>query len=339
MKKRVVTFGEIMMRLSPSGNSRFLQTSTFDINFGGAEANVAILLSYLGIDARYISKLPENHMGEMAISYLKNNGVDTTYISRGDDRIGVYYLEKGIGVRSSNVIYDRKDSAISKATISDFELEKIFEGADWFHFSGVTPALGSNMVEILKQVVSYCKNKNIKISVDLNFRSKLWSYKDFKNVMIDLIKDSYLCIGWIDFYRNDDDFVPVSFNSEEEELEYFSTRLSKMSEELNIKYIATTIRETVSTSKNTLRGFIFDGENFVHSKKYEFEIIDRVGSGDAFAAGLISELIQDKEINEAIEFAVCAGVYKHTINGDACIASYDEIKGISNGMVSGGVSR
>ena len=339
MKKRVVTFGEIMMRLSPEGNNRFLQTSAFDINFGGAEANVAILLSHIGIDSRYMSKLPENAIGDMALAYLNNNKVDTTYVTRGDDRVGVYYLEKGTGVRSSSVIYDRKDSAISKATISDFELHKIFEGADWFHFSGVTPALGLNLVEILEQVTSYCNKNNIKISVDLNFRSKLWSYKEFKDAMINLIRDSYLCIGWIDLFRNDDEFVPVSFTTQEEEYEYFSTRLSKMSEELNIKYIATTIRETISTSKNTLRGFIFDGNKFAHSKKYEFEIIDRVGSGDAFAAGLISELVKEQPIQDSIEFAVCAGVYKHTISGDACIANYDEIKSVSNGMISGGVSR
>lgn len=339
MSKKVVTMGELMMRLSPVLNKRFLQTEQWDINFGGAEGNVGVLLSHLGFKSSFVTRLPQNPIGDMAVEYLNKNGVDTSFISRGGERVGIYYFEKGNSVRSSNVVYDRKYSAMTEATKEDFNLDEIFKDADWFHFSGITPALGQNNIELIREAIEVCKKYGVKISIDLNFRSKLWSYKEFKKVMKELIKEAYLCIGWIDLVDKDDNFKPVSFKDEKEEDEYFKRVVSEMKKELGIKYMATTIRETFSSTKNSLRGIMCDGENIIRSNKYEFEILDRVGAGDAFAAGLIGELVNGKELTEALEFGVASGVYKHTIEGDASIAAYDEIKSIMNGMLAGGVAR
>lgn len=339
MKKKVVTLGEIMMRLSPEGNKRFLQTSKFDINFGGAEANVAVLLSHLGLDSKFVTKLPENPLGYMAKNYLKSNGVDTSNIAIGGERLGVYYFEKGLSCRNAQVVYDRKASAMSEASIEDFNLEEIFNGVDLFHVSGITPALGQKGIELTKACIEYCKKNNIKVSVDLNYRSKLWSYKEFNDVMMELVKGVDLCIGWIDLTRDNSTFKPVSFDSLEEEKAYFNKVFKLMKDELGVKNVATTMRETISASENTLRGLIYDGENIVYSNKYRFEIIDRVGAGDAFAAGLLYKLLEEVTSEEAVDFAVASGVYKHTIEGDASIATVEEINTVRKGMLAGGVAR
>ncbi|WP_072984798.1 sugar kinase [Clostridium cavendishii] len=339
MKKKIVTFGEIMMRLSPKSNKRFSQAEDFKINFGGAEANVAVLLANLGIHSTFVSKLPENPIGDMVERYLDSNRVDTSYIAYGGERLGVYYFENGNSVRSSKVVYDRKSSAMSTSKKGDFSFEEVFKDADWFHFSGITAALGENCVEALKEAIKVAKKNDVKISVDLNYRSKLWDYGTFKTVMRELIKDVDLCIGWIDLNSKSNEFTPVSFKDEVEEKDYFIKVFGEMNKELNVGLVATTIRETFSTSRNSLRGVIFDGDKLIASNKYEFDITDRVGAGDAFAAGLLCELANDKDIKEALEFAVASGVYKHTIEGDASIASYEEIKGITTGILAGGVAR
>ncbi|MGL4773318.1 MAG: PfkB family carbohydrate kinase [Clostridium sp.] len=339
MKKKVVTLGEIMMRLSPEGNKRFLQTSRFDINFGGAEANVSVLLSHFGIESTFITKVPNNPIGNMALSYLNSNGVDTSKIIRGGDRLGVYYFEKGLSTRNAQVVYDRKASAMAELNTNDFNLENIFKDADLFHVSGITPALGEEAIKLTKKCIDYCKENNIKVSLDLNYRSKLWSYKEFNDVMMDLVRGVDLCIGWIDLTRENTEFKPVKFEDIEEEKKYFNKVFKLMKEELGVKNIATTLRETISASENTLRGLIFNGKEIIYSNKYKFEIIDRVGAGDAFAGGLIYKLLETQDYKEIIEFAVSAGVYKHTVEGDALIATVEEIEGVTKGMLAGGVAR
>lgn len=339
MKKKVVTLGEIMMRLSPCENKRFLQSSNFAINFGGAEANVAVLLSHLGLESTFVTKLPNNPIGQMALGYLRNNGVDTNNIAIGGERVGVYYFEKGISARNAVVVYDRKGSAMSEATTEDFNLDEIFKDTSLFHVSGITPALGEEGIKVTRKCIDYCLNNNIKVSVDLNYRSKLWSYKKYNEVMTDLVKGVDLCIGWIDLTSNDEEFTSVNFKNIEEEKEYFNKVFTLMKEKLGVKHVATTMRETISASENTLRGLIYNGEEIIYSSKYKFEIVDRVGAGDAFAGGLLYKILQDKTYDEIIEFAVASGVYKHTIDGDASIATVSEIESVMKGMLAGGVSR
>lgn len=337
--KKVVTLGELMMRLSPEANKRFLQTKKFEINFGGAEANVAVLLSHLGAQSTFITRLPNNPIGDMALAYLREHGVDTSNVSRGGERLGVYYFEKGMSSRNAQVVYDRKSSAMAEATLNDFNIEKIFKDTELFHVSGISPALGEEAIKVTKECINYCLNNNIKVSVDLNYRSKLWSYSEFVTVMKELVKGVDLCIGWLDLTRDNLEFKPVSFENINEEKEYFNKVFSLMKEELGVKNIATTMRETISASENKLRGLIYNGENLIYSREYQFEIIDRVGAGDAFAGGLIYKLIQNSSYEEAIEFAVASGVYKHTIEGDASIANEREIQSVMDGMLAGGVAR
>lgn len=339
MNKKVICLGEIMMRLSPKENKRLLQSDELKIYFGGAEANVAVLLANLGVDSYFATKVPENLIGEMILRYLRGNNVKDDCIIRGGERVGLYYFEQGAGSRNSTVTYDRKNSAMWEANVNEFDFESIFKDTDWFHVSGVTPALGKNNIEIVKKATEYCKANGIKISVDLNYRKKLWSYPEFKEVMSELIRDAHLCIGWIDLLKDEKELSAIAFKDEEEEKEYFTRVLTHMQKELNVKYIATTIRTTPSTSRNSLRGFIFDGKEFTHSDEFEFDIVDRVGAGDSFSAGLICELVKGKNLKEAIDFGIAAGVFKHTIEGDACIANYDEIRSVTRGMLAGGVAR
>ncbi|MBB6714502.1 sugar kinase [Clostridium gasigenes] len=339
MKKKVVTLGEIMMRLSPVQNKRFIQSNNFEINFGGAEANVAVLLSHLGLESTFVTKLPSNQIGEMVLGYLRSNGVDINNIAIGGDRVGVYYFEKGVSTRNAQVVYDRKGSSMSEAIIEDFNLEEIFKNASLFHVSGITPALGEDGIKIVKECIEYCKNNNIRVSVDLNYRSKLWSYKKFNKVMKEIVKGVDICIGWIDLDSSADEFTPVKFNNLEDEKLYFNKVFRLMKEELGVKHVATTLRETISASENTLRGLIYNGEEIIYSRKYSFEIIDRVGAGDAFAGGLLYKLLEEESYEEIIEFAVASGVYKHTIQGDASIATKEEIETVIKGMLAGGVAR
>lgn len=339
MKKKVVTLGEIMMRLSPNQNKRFLQTSNFEINFGGAEANVAVLLSHLGLESTFVTKLPSNPIGEMALGYLRTNGVNTNNIAIGGERLGVYYFEKGISTRNAQVVYDRKSSAMAESTINDFNLEEIFKNASLFHVSGITPALGKETINLVKESIDYCIKNNIKVSIDLNYRSKLWSYKEYTKVMTELVRGVDICIGWIDLTSSNEEFTQVKFNNIDEEKAYFNNVFKLMKEELGVKNIATTLRETLSASENTLRGLIYNGEEIIYSSKYKFEIVDRVGAGDAFAGGLIYKFLEEENYEKVIEFAVASGVYKHTIDGDASIATVLEIESVMKGMLAGGVAR
>lgn len=340
MAKKVVTMGELLLRLSAPGYERFSQAQSFDIVYGGAEANVAISLAQFGLDAHFVSQLPNNSIGDSAINSLRKYGVNTKYVNREGDRIGIYFFEKGTSVRPSKVIYDRANSAITQIDIDNFDFDEIFKDADWFHFSGITPALGENCVRFTEKAVEAAKKHGVPISLDLNYRNKLWSYEEFEKVMVKLLPDVDVCFGWLSSVEGKSGQYKVAdFAKDGVELDRFRTIFDNMREKFNIKYMVTTMRENFSANHNALSALIYDGKEMYTSKKYDFTIEDRVGGGDAFAAGLVYGLVQGKDHKEALEFGVAASVLKHTIKGDANVVSVDEVMELAKGNTTGSVQR
>lgn len=340
MAKKVVTMGELLLRLSTPGYERFSQAQYLDLIYGGAEANVAVSLAHFGLDPYFVTQLPNNAIGDSAISFLKKYGVNTKYIVRGGDRIGIYFVEKGTSVRPSKVIYDRANSAITKADIDNFDFDEIFKDADWFHFSGITPALGENCIKLAEKAAESAKKHGVPISLDLNYRNKLWSYEDFERVMPKLLKDVDLCFGWLSSIEEKTGKYKIAdFAKDEVSLERFKTIFGRMQEKFNIKYVVTTLRENYSATHNGLSALIYDGKEMYQSKKYDFTIQDRVGGGDAFAGGLIYGLVQGRDHREALEFGVAASVLKHTIDGDFNLVTESEVMELLKGNTSGSVQR
>ena len=339
--KKVVTFGEIMMRLNPPSHRRFLQAETFEVTYGGAESNVAALLAQLGLDAYFVSKVPSNPIGEAAIWHLRRHGVKTDYVLRGGERLGIYFLEVGAAQRPSKVVYDRKYSAISEADPSEFDWDAILEGASWFHFSGITPALGENLRVAVENALKVAKSKGVMVSCDLNYRSKLWSPEEAQSVMRGYMEYVDLLIG------NEEDYEK-SLGIETKGLDTSSGRIDRESylevareveKRFGIKSMAFTLRESISASFNIWSGLLVEGGEAYFSRKYEIHLVDRVGAGDSFSAGLIYATLAGMEPRERIEFAVAASALKHTIPGDFAILSLEEILKLSSGKTSGRVER
>ncbi|MBV7273902.1 sugar kinase [Clostridium sp. PL3] len=340
MTKKVVTMGELLMRLSTPGYQRFTQAQSFDVVYGGAEANVAVSLSNYGLNSYFVTQLPDNPIGQSADNYLKKYGVNTDYVVKAGDRVGIYFFEKGTSVRPSKVVYDRANSAITKADIEKFDFDEIFKDADWFHFSGITPALGENCIKLVEKAVEAAKKHGVPISVDLNYRKQLWDVEQFEAVMPKLIENADVCIGWLSSIEEKQkeyklaDFAKDSFDEER-----FKELFSRMREKYNLKYVVTTLRENYSATHNGLAAIIYDGKELYKSKKYDFSIQDRVGAGDAFAAGLIYQLVLNKDHKEALDFAVAASVLKHTIDGDFNVVTENEVMELVKGNTSGSVQR
>ncbi len=342
---KVVTFGEIMLRLSPPNFKRFIQTRSFDLIYGGGEANVAVSLANYGIPVDYITKLPNNEIGEACIQFLRQFGVNTNNIVRGGDRIGIYFLEMGSSIRPSKVIYDRAHSAISEANPIDFDWNKVFDGASWFHWTGITPAISQNLANICLEAVRIAKKKTITISCDLNYRSQLWKYGKKPNEVIpDLLKYSDIAIG------NEEDAEKVldikapntditSGKLEAENYRYVVEEIVRQYP--NLKKVAITLRGSLSASHNTWSAILYDGTNLYIGPQYEITpIVDRVGSGDSFMGGLIYGLLTYKDnLQIALNFAVAASCLKHTILGDFNLVSIDEVVKLMGGDASGRVSR
>jgi 2-dehydro-3-deoxygluconokinase len=338
--KKVITMGEIMLRLSPKEHDRFVQATSFDAVYGGGEANVAVSLANYGFDARFVSKLPDNPIAQSAINSLRSFGVNTDYIARGGDRIGIYFLEHGASMRASQVVYDRANSAIAEATAADFDFDAIFEGADWFHFSGITPALGKGAAKMTEEALKAAKRHGVTVSVDLNYRKKLWTPDEAKEVMSNLMQYVDVCIG------NEEDaekvlgFKPGSdVTSGTLELDGYKSIFKQMRDKFDFKYVVTTLRESHSASDNGWSALIYNGEEFYESKHYDIRIIDRVGGGDSFAGGLIYGLLAGDDFKYALEFAVGASALKHTIFGDANLVTVSEVETLINGDASGRVQR
>lgn len=338
---KVVTLGEIMLRLSPTVNLRLVQANNFDVVYGGGEANVAVSLANYGHDVYYVSKLPKNDIGQAAINALRSVGVNTCNIVRGGNRVGIYYLETGVAMRASKVIYDRANSSISLAKAEEFNWENIFKDASLFHFTGITPALSKEAAELTKIALIEAKKRNVKVSVDLNYRHTLWSPEEAQAVMVPLMKYVDICIG------NEEDaalslgFKPKNVDISKGKLNTDSYKdiFKEMKEIFGFDIIATSLRESYSATYNGWSVLMYDGEDFYHSKHYEINpIVDRVGGGDSFSAGLIHGLLTRSK-KEAVEFAAAAGALKHTIKGDFNYMTEAEVDKLVGGDQSGRVVR
>ena len=339
--KKVVTFGELMLRLAPEGYLRFVQSEKFQATYGGAEANVAVSLASYGVDAAFVTKLPEHEIGQAVVNSLRKYGVDTSKIVRGGERVGIYYCEKGASQRPSKVIYDRAYSAIAMASESDFDWDKIFDGVEWFHFTGITPALSDGMAKITLEALKKAKSKNIIVSCDLNFRKKLWSKEKAGSVMGELCKYVDYCIA------NEEDAKDV-FGIEAENTDIYSGKLDRngyisvakqLTDRFGFKGVAITLRESISANDNNWSGMLYTDGQAYFSKKYAIHIVDRVGGGDSFGGGLIYSLINGYDSQKAIEFAIAASCLKHSIEGDYNVVSLKEVETLAGGDASGRVQR
>lgn len=338
---KIVTLGEIMLRLSPAGNYRFVQSESFQIFPGGGEANVAVSLANYGHTACFVSKLPSHEIGQIAVNALRRYGVKTEYISRGGDRVGLYYAETGASMRPSKVIYDRAHSAIAEADISDFDFDKIMEDADWFHWSGITPAISDKAAVIVRVACEAAKRHGVTVSVDLNFRKKLWTSEKAISVMRPLMQYVDVCIG-----NEEDANMCLGYKPDADveggktDAEGYYEIFKGMMKEFGFKYVVSTLRESYSASHNGWKALIYDGKTFYESKHYDINpIIDRVGGGDSFSAGLIHGLLSYKDQTKALEFAVAASALKHTIPGDFNLVSTSEVESLAKGNANGRVQR
>lgn len=341
MSKKIVTFGELMLRFAPEGYYRFSQAGSYGATYGGGEANVAVSLANFGLKAAFISKMPKHEIGQAGINSLRKYGVDTSFIARGGDRVGIYFLEKGASQRPSKVIYDRAGSSISAASKEDFDWNKIFEGVQWFHFTGITPALGDNVAEICLEACKCAKEKKITVSCDLNYRNKLWSKEKAGRIMGELCKYVNVCIA------NEEDAGDV-FGIKAKHTDIAAGKVNhegykEVAQELKTRFnfskVAITLRSSISASDNRWAAMLYDGKEFFFSREYLMHIVDRVGGGDSFGAGLIYSSINDYTGQEAIEFAVAASCLKHSIEGDYNQVSVDEVKKLAGGNASGRVER
>lgn len=340
---KVITFGEILLRLAPQGHKKLFQNDIFETSFCGAEANVAVSLANFGLDSCLITKVPDNEVGQAAINSLRYFGVDISKVIKGGERLGLYYLEKGASQRPSKVIYDRAFSAIANSSIEDFNWDQIFDGAEWFHFTGIDPALSENMSRLSLEACKVAKEKGIPISCDINYRSKLWTKEEANKSMTELMKYVDLCIG------NEEDAENV-FGIKADNTDVLSGSVDhksyeevakKISDIFGCKYTALSLRTSISASTNKWAGMLYsaDEDKYFHSKEYTIDIVDRVGSGDSFAAGIIYSLINRSEGQVAVEFAVAASCLKHTQEGDYNRITIDDVNALVGGDTSGRVKR
>ena len=340
--KGIVTFGEIMLRLSPEGYNRLFQNDKLLASFGGAEANVAVSLTNFGEKVLFVTKLPNNAVGQAALKQLRAYGINTDSIAKGGQRLGIYYLEKGSSQRGSVCIYDRFGSSFQESIIDDYDWGTVFENADWFHFTGITPALGDNIAQICKEACIQAKKRSITISCDINYRSKLWNKDKACIVMSELCEYIDICIV------NEEDAKNV-FGIETENNDVFLGNLntegykyvaSELMKRFTFKKVAITLRASHSASSNDWMCMLYDGEQYCYSKNYHIDhIVDRVGGGDSFGAGLIYALHNEYNTQDSVEFAAAASALKHSINGDFNLVTVDEVRKLANGDGSGRIQR
>ena len=340
---KVITFGEIMLRLAPNGYYRFFQNDQMQATFGGGEANVAVSLANFGVDTAYVTKLPAHAIGQAAVDSLRYFGVDTSKIVRGGSRVGIYFLEKGASQRGSVCIYDRAHSAIQEAQPEDFDWDAIFDGADWFHFTGITPALGPNVAAICADACRAAKKRGVKISCDLNYRGKLWTREQARETMTALCEYVDVCIS------NEEDAKDV-FGIEAEATDVYAGEINRegyksvarqLADRFGFEKVAITLRESHSAFDNGWSAMLYDAASgeYCLSKKYDLHIVDRVGGGDSFGAGLIYGLLAGKDTQSAVEFAAAASALKHSIEGDYNMVTVSEVEKLADGDGSGRIQR
>ena len=341
MSHKIVTFGEIMLRLAPYDYERIIQAGSLQATYGGGEANVAVSLAMYGNEVNFVTKLPANPVADAAIASVRKYGVGTGHIARGGERMGIYFLEHGASVRPSKVTYDRANTAISTVSSKDFDWDKIFDGVEWFHTTGITPALSQATAEVTLEAVKAAKKNGVTVSCDLNYRNKLWTREEAKAVMTQVVQYTDVIIA------NEEDCADVfgikASSTDVHKGELDVAHYQEVAEEVmkisKAKMVAITLRESLSASDNNWAAMLYDGENFFLSKKYSLHIVDRVGGGDSFGAGLIHSLVSGKAPADALEFAVAASALKHTIPGDLNLVTEAEVSSIAKGNTSGRVQR
>lgn len=345
--KKVVTFGEIMLRLSPPGFLRFSQANNFDVVYGGGESNVAVSLANYGIPVEFVTRLPKNDIGECAMMEMRKRGVGVNHIVYGGERLGIYFLETGAVSRGSKVVYDRAHSAISEIQSGMIDWEKVFEGVEWFHWTGITPAISQSAADVCLEAVKVASRLGITISTDLNYRAKLWKYGvEPEAIMTELTSYCDVILG------NEEDAekhfgikpegLDITTQGHDVKAEAFLSVCQQMMEKFpKAKKVITTLRGSISASHNTWAGVLYDGKTMLQSSQYQItDIVDRVGGGDSFMGGLIYGLLTYPEDDQnALDFAVAASCLKHTIKGDANLVTVDEVQKLMGGDSSGRVAR
>ena len=339
--KKVVTFGEVMLRLTAPNFQRFSQTNEFIATYGGSEANVAISLVNFGISTEFVTRLPENAMAQACVNSLQAYGLGTDGIIYGGKRMGLYFLESGAAFRNSNVVYDREGSSFATLRPGMIDWEKILSDAGWFHWSGITPAISDKAAELTRLACEAAKRHGVTVSVDLNFRKKLWTKEKAQSIMKPLMQYVDVCIG-----NEEDAELCLGFKPDADveggktDAEGYKGIFKAMAKEFGFKYVISTLRESFSATHNGWKAMIYNGEEFYESKRYDINpIIDRVGGGDSFSGGIIHGLLTKPNQGAALEFAVAASALKHTINGDFNLVSVDEVEALAGGDASGRVQR
>lgn len=338
----VVTFGEIMLRLATNRRERFTQAREFEVTYGGGECNVAVSLANYGIESVYVTAVPDNDIGQACVNYVRQWGVDTSEVLRQGDRLGIYYLENGAAMRASKVIYDRAASSISETQPGDIDWERIFNGRDWYHFTGITPAISTSAAAVCEESVAIAKSMGLTVSADMNYRKNLWSPEEAQSVMRPMMKHVDIAIG------NEEDADKslgvaaegVDVTSGEIDASAYEPVVSRLVDEFGFQQVGITLRESQSADDNDWSAIYFDGDNILMGRKYPVRIVDRVGGGDAFSAGLIYGNLQDGwSSRQKLDFAVAASALAHTIHGDFNLVSLSEVMSVAGGDVSGRVQR
>lgn len=339
--KSVVCFGEIMMRLNPEGYLRITQSDRFEATYAGGEANVAVSLANLGDNSKFVTYVPDNLIGQSAINSVRHWGVDTSFMMKGGDRLGIYFVEKGASQRSSKVVYDRKHSSIAESSPDDYDWDRIFDGCDWFHFTGITPALSDSLVAVCLDACRKAKEKGITVSLDLNYRNKLWSREKANAIMSEIVPYVDILIA------NEEDAKDVfGITAKGADVEKGSVSADsyvdvarQLVDRFGCRKVAITLRGSISANDNNWAGMLYDGDKAYVSRNYLIHIVDRVGGGDSFGAGLIYALRHGYSEQDSIEFAVAASCLKQTIEHDYNLVSVEEVLALKNGSGSGRVQR
>lgn len=340
--KQAVFFGELMMRLSTKRHERIVQAREFDVSYSGAEANLGVSLVNYGVRSHMVSSVPDNAVGDACIAYMRQYGLGLENVKRNGFRLGIYYVETGASQRPSTFLYNRKGSSITELKSGDFDWDAIFAGKHWFHFTGITPALSDSVADMTREACAAAKRSGVTVSADLNFRKKLWSAEKAREVMGGLMQ-----------------YVDVLFTNEEEAEVVFGIRAGgtnvkagslneegyrdvarQLKDRFGFEYVSITLRESVSATVNDWSGMLYDGRSFYVSRKYHIDpVIDRIGGGDAYSAGIIYGLLTGQDLRETVEFAAAASCLKHSIHGDVNLVSFDEVLALMHGDASGRIQR
>jgi 2-dehydro-3-deoxygluconokinase len=340
--KKIVLFGELMMRLSTKRHERIVQAREFDVIYSGAEANLGVALQAMGVDSYLVSSVPDNAVGEACLYYVRQFAMNLDNVKKSGHRLGIYYVETGASQRPSTFLYNRKGSSITELRVGDYDWDKIFEDKHWFHFTGITPALADSVAEIVKEACIAAKKRGVTISCDLNFRRKLWSQEKAREVMTGLME-------YVDVLFTNEEEAETVFGIAARETNIKAGQISahgyedvaaQLYEKFNLKYVSISLRGSISATSNDWSGMLYDGKMYYTSRKYHIDyIVDRVGGGDAYSSGIIYGLLTGQDLQESVDFAAAASCLKHSIHGDFNLVSFDEILALMGGDGSGRVQR